>query len=454
MQNRGITMITLVITIIILIIIAGVTIGLLTDNDGLINKTKIEKSNFDTSVIRSNVKLAIVNATENGKITEQSLTNALDNKIGNGNYSLESKTNGWIIRTGNEEIEVTNNGKILAGEENNNEQSSEQSENPVITNDNLASRAKVGDYVAYNPTVADAQGNVPVDASKLTYTSNANLNSANTSGNGYGAQTFTANSNIKWKILSKNETTGQVVLTSEYVILSDNNALFYLKGPKGYLYAEQELNEICKIYGYGYGAKTDMVTTYEYGDTIADVDENGNLPTGTIVSGARCINAEDLKQIFEISPSTSLGNLYGTQPYSYNTYYPTIASPTGESSEKQVRSDTYTYYLYNIENHLKNNGIKSYAKFNVLYEDYYNNGSTISFLLATRGAECYDRKVYFCVFKSIKNIQGTPIFDSTQIGDIDASRYGYASGYIRPLVYLSTNIETSGKNADGAWVLK
>ena len=456
MGNKGITTTTLVITIIVLIIIASVTVSLVASNGGLLDRTKSEKSNFDSSIIRSNVKLAILKATEDGTITEQNLTSALDNKIGNGEYTLEAKTNGWIIRVNNEEFEVTNSGKIVSNNENgNNNQSGGQSVDPVVTQKNLASKVKIGDYVAYNPTVADAQGNVPVDSSKLTYTSYSNTDKVNVSGNGNKTQTFTVDSNIKWRVLSKNETTGEVVLTSEYVINVDDNEQFRLGGAKGYLYAEQELNEVCKIYGYGYGAKTDMVTTFEYGDLIADVDENGNLPTGTIVSGARCIKAEDIMQMFGEQPLNELDNKYGTKPYLHDMYYPTIANGLGASGGKTERSDEYTYYVYNCLNHLQDNGIKSYAQYNVLFENYVNNKGSLSFYLATRYVESLESKVRFGVMKGTGGyIQGMQIITDSSCRSEWYLSNDFCSAPIRPLVYLDPTIETSGKNAAGAWVLK
>ena len=78
----------------------------------------------------------------------------------------------------------------------------------------------------------------------------------------------------------------------ENTVTTDMDANFTMKGAIGYLYAEQELNEICKIYGYGYGADTSQITEYDYGGPL-----DGEL-TGKITdSGARSITVEDINKI-------------------------------------------------------------------------------------------------------------------------------------------------------------
>ena len=95
---------------------------------------------------------------------------------------------------------------------------------------------QIGDYVAYNPTKG------VTDASKLSYTSP--VGSGPSHGNGHSKQTFSANNTIEWRVLSKNETTGEVVLISAEPIDPNDRVGFIMQGAIGYLYGEQELNEI------------------------------------------------------------------------------------------------------------------------------------------------------------------------------------------------------------------
>lgn len=86
---------------------------------------------------------------------------------------------------------------------------------------------KVGDYVDYNPIIADKDGNT-VEGSKLTYSSP--VGTAREHGNGDSVQNFTATADTKWRVL--NIENGIVELISENVIkTADTNANFVLRGP-------------------------------------------------------------------------------------------------------------------------------------------------------------------------------------------------------------------------------
>ncbi len=63
------------------------------------------------------------------------------------------------------------------------------------------------------------------------------------------------------------------MLISEGPIQTNDNKNFYLKGAIGYLYAEEELNKICSIYGYGEGANTSKTFSYEVGDVVEGVEK-------------------------------------------------------------------------------------------------------------------------------------------------------------------------------------
>ena len=444
MNNKGITLVALVVTVIILIILASVSIVTLVGQDGLITKTKSEAATYDVEVIRDDVKLAVLNAKKYGagSITEQNLTLALNNQLGLGNYTLtkNTETNNWIITVKDQNFEV---GEDVFFDTN----------APVqLSGDSLARKVKIGDYVAYNPTKTNAEGTESVEASKLTYTSNSNTDKANTSGNGYGTQTFTANANTKWKVLDKNETTGVVVLVSEAPILTDANEGFYSKGAKAYLYAEQELNEICKIYGYGYGANTSMVTTYQYGDEISD----GGFKTGTITgSGARSINIEDINKIGgvdELQKRVLCKNYnstyYGDKIIEQTVYYPTISTATGLSNSDEDRSYSLTSYSYTGRKYFPETGEEPYKMlFRNLEDTQY-----ISYMIASRCVFGNYNGFMFSLF--VANSGNIANFTYLDVDDDESIEEKTCQRGIRPVICLQETVETSGKNEAGAWVLK
>mgnify|MGYP005769338413 CR=1 FL=1 len=340
-RNRGVTLIALVVTIVVLLILAGVAISMLSGDDGIIINAQKASEENDKGREKEIVTLAVgsaLSSDEGYTIARDNLNSALANHIGTEgeDYTL-SDTEPYIVTyldSGRSYV-IDEKGKV-----------SEYTE----TDDDvdISEYVEIGQYVNYNPTVKDLSG-TPVDES-LTYISQTG--DGQTHGNGSAPQTFTATATgTKWKVLSIEN--GTVTLISEDVIKTDAGGNFVLRGAPGYLYAEQELNEVCKIYGYGYGADKSQVTTYNYGGP-----KDGDL-TGQITgSGARSITVEDINKyagitedengILRFSDGTIIYNNYGstTNPRA-NVYYPTITTPNGESTSAGVKNLKDTYYLYN-----------------------------------------------------------------------------------------------------------
>ena len=65
-RNKGITLIALVITIIVLLILAGVTIAALSGDNGILTRTKEAKEKTEKENIIEQVNLAIMTATTKG----------------------------------------------------------------------------------------------------------------------------------------------------------------------------------------------------------------------------------------------------------------------------------------------------------------------------------------------------------------------------------------------------
>lgn len=93
MKNKGITLIALVITIVILMILAGISIGALTGDNGIINQTRDAKENTEIQEEREAVDISAVEASNKnrfGTITQENLQKALDNYVGNGETNSTS----------------------------------------------------------------------------------------------------------------------------------------------------------------------------------------------------------------------------------------------------------------------------------------------------------------------------------------------------------------------------
>ena len=222
----------------------------------------------------------------------------------------------------------------------------------AVNNLKVEDYVKVGDYVDYNPTIASKDG-TKVEESKLSYTSPTGT--ASEHGNGYSEQTFKATENTQWRVLSIEN--GTVELISRNGIKTfDKDLDFFIKGARGYLYAEQELNEVCKIFGYGYGADTTKGGSYTVGGPL------DTLVTGKIEgTGARSITVEDINKIagvyeengqMKYSDGTIINSNYGdtTKP-TENIKFPTIDinkgdNITGISKLAQLKNVKNTEYSY------------------------------------------------------------------------------------------------------------
>lgn len=300
----------------------------------------------------------------------------------------------------------------------------------AVNNLKVEDYVKVGDYVDYNPTIASKDG-TKVEESKLSYTSP--IGTASEHGNGKTEQTFKATADTKWRVLSiKN---GTVELISENVIKTfDTNSEFVLRGARGYLYAEQELNEACKIFGYGYGADITKGGNYTVGGPL------DTLVTGKIEgTGARSITVEDINKIagvyeengqMKYSDGTIINSNYGdtTKP-TENIKFPTIDinkgdNITGISKLAQLKNVKNTEYSY-TKDKMANQDISE-----ILFENNY--------WLASRSINT-ESMYSFCV--SFVFGQNVYIGYTGVCYDLDGDFIERdLSGTIRPIVTLKKNV--------------
>ena len=111
-KNKGITLIALVITIIVLLILAGVTIATLTGDNGLLQKATSAKQENEKSKELELIKLAVSAAqvTGEGKLTAKNLNDELRRNLNDiGIQVYESPNNkGWRYN----EYEISEDGLI------------------------------------------------------------------------------------------------------------------------------------------------------------------------------------------------------------------------------------------------------------------------------------------------------------------------------------------------------
>ena len=193
----------------------------------------------------------------------------------------------------------------------------------------LLAKLKVGDYVNYVPT----SKTVTTDTSKTGYDT---------------AQTLTTQANTEWRILSIDETTGEILLTTQGATNTDTNVT--LKGATGYLHGAEELNRICKelysntekritarsmtvedlnkaVGGYDPTSDSDYGKEYTYtsGTLFYTYEENGKTVTSEIPKVASNSNPVTVKSTWYMySPSSknsTVDNILGSSSWGW------LASP-------------------------------------------------------------------------------------------------------------------------------
>ena len=99
-KKQGITLIALVVTIVVLLILAAISISILTGDNGLLNQAKKSKEDTEIAEEKETVELSAVQAAGEdtyGSIVEENLREQLDNNIGEGKYNLEVGKNKFKI---------------------------------------------------------------------------------------------------------------------------------------------------------------------------------------------------------------------------------------------------------------------------------------------------------------------------------------------------------------------
>lgn len=105
-ECKGITLITLVVTIVVLLILAGTTIGIVSNNNGIIEQTEESKSNVERESLIQKINADIfAEKTKKGRELNQDEIKVVLEKYGTINYESDDITvNGITSNNGNYEI--------------------------------------------------------------------------------------------------------------------------------------------------------------------------------------------------------------------------------------------------------------------------------------------------------------------------------------------------------------
>lgn len=429
-ENRGITLIALVITIIVLLILAGISIATLTGENGILTKANDAKTETRGASVEEARDLWKINQetdnyTENG--TAQTLEELIADLI-NQNLLTEDEKD-QILGNTSKGIEAT--GQVTIG-----------SRTIIFKEKELTDYVKIGDYVDYHPT----EVKTPYDKFGETYTGYAN------------ATDIGQDSDLQWRVLNINSNG-----TIDLISASPTSKSVYFKGARGYNNGVAILNDYCKTM-YSNASKKAVARSLN----IEDIQDKMK------------VDEETGKKAYE-SYTSETGTVYktGTYPYSSNKWYPLKwkkdngiegesepKTPTSsdiisyvseddaktqETSENLTVTQTYWYLVASTMNtNFETANTRDTTKANSMYYELLCNNGSSYYWLASRYVDA--GRASSANF-GLRVVNGG-IVDG---GGLFNSHSSPCSGrYVRPVVSLpsdvidlNTNYETVGK-----WNLK
>ena len=460
-KQRGITLIALVITIIVLLILAGVSIATLTGKNGILTQASNAKEQSEIGEEKEAISIAW-----NGAMTEKNGEVPITASDMNSQFG----TNGTdATATGSINVKFNDSERIYIIDSNGNITGPfEEGEVPTATTlvdmfkkaqtdgcaggetcTNPEEHLHIGDYVSYNPIATGDDGT----EEKYKYESLS-------SKNGYTSlekQVYTVNNDtekVNWIVLGLSEDGNNLLITSGSPVRkegtntpSSDAPYLYLYGSTGYINAEDELNNISKIYG-----------------------------NGDFAEGARSITVEDVNKLTGYNPETDYteedGNIgeYGNEvtvkgngdgTYSYSGANGVKGTFTGNHSTNGFS------YIEKESNQLKNIGTTdatTEAKLKSGYY-YYDAIEMVNENIYNKFFDPTGYKYYWLTSRAVYVGSGFTFFHVRIVGD------GYVDSYylfdscgsendgdsgVRPVVTLKSDvtiedIQKIGEQQEPTW---
>ena len=410
-KNNGITLIALVITIIVLLILAGVTIATLTGENGILTRASEASEKTKQANAEEQVQLAVVASIgTDGKINTEDLNDNLENIEG---LTHEGEA---IVDNPIDSLPTT-----VVVDEN----------NVIIREDGSV---VVSEWTQTGYEITNGKITVKVGDSVLNYDEGIESTQIETTESGHTEQQTLTTENLGWRILGIGENGG-------LELISDNptSTIVTLAGETGYLNVKNVLNTTCnELYGRGKYAES-----------------------------ARSLNVEDINKLANYNPKTYSGELYkyrfspeeGCMQWCNSTdkgenwnewenitdaRYQTFRMPgsteiisVNNPKESEEIEKTYSYSIsseitdINIANMItKGTGDSNVAQWLVSHSEY---GSTLA------------------VFFGIQSV----INDNVGYTNLGRSNDTTMSGgrAVRPIVTLQSNIQLEG-NSENGWMIK
>ena len=432
-KQKGITLIALVITIIVLLILAGVTIATLTGNNGILTRANDAKTQTEIEEEKEAIGLGY-----NGVMAENRGEGVTADEL-----KTEMQKNGYEVETsGNIKVYFKDSQRWYQVDGNGNIKGPYPSEEEIgknlvelfkagkdctVENCQNPEHLHIGDYVTYRPkNTIKSTSNMTDNPLQEQYTGTSE------------EQVYEVDENMKWRVLGLNEEEKQVLLISETPIKKKGEDPYLkLQGAEGYIYGEKVLNKICEMYSNSDLEATARSITMEDITNALGITINKENNTATNSSGEQLKDMEEYQGFFGIPYNYKAGN-YAPENYMIEQYGENLKEGLTEKkagdSAKNILDDGYDNSAYMI-----NYGSSNSKLYEMLFKGTTGNeGYAKSYYVASSGVnvDADGGNAYFgpgYVFNGRATAGGTGVFGSD--GYRSAGRLA-----VRPIVTLGANI--------------
>ncbi len=446
-REKGITLIALVITIIVLLILAGVTIATLTGDNGILTKANEAKTITNEKDEEEQIEIGYTEylmADQTGEKVNFEVSEA----------TVTGKEGDWIIKFDKTEKEYYFDGETIT-------KVTWKQKGDTITNIETKQTLKVGDYVDYDPTLE-------ANASDLTYTSTADKTGAD-SDQEFNAETY-KNAEYGWRILGVSKgklrlISGEFVGAGNYT--NGSRTYYTLKGKKGCINGIEELNKISAIFGHGKGAEKATSITAEDINEITGYDpakakcEEGNFNE----YGNKVTYTKEGET--KLSSRTTNGKKWSGTQSTLNYYDKSNKTfKTLTSGSTQITS-TYYYYnptTLNTKQEKPTQGVDENGVYNTIYQILFGKYAvnTDSYEISFVGTGTQPR--YWLASESANTVTNGVNWGLRRVNDgkvynrgiyfSSGTEYSYDDFGVRPIVYLKSDISLEWNNTLQKWKIK
>ena len=416
-SRNGITLIALVITIIVLLILAGISISSITENNSIITRAGEAKNKTMEVQREEELNIEILGSyEENGTLDANTLKENLENigaNVSGNSFPLE-------VEYKEKKYQVTGDGKLK----------------DVVDRTGIS----VGDYITYTSPTAS----VSLSTTETGYSEEQTLTRKDT-----------------FRVMKINEDGSMLLIGA--MTSGDNN--IYLTGGLGYNNGVYTLNTKCSDL---YKDETRGITARSI--KAEDITDKFNDYANTKITDCLDYNFNALSvenRITNLNPANRTAT-YDNSDYSFATYYPDIIRYEEGCAIDNVptqgiigQSDIYNGYNYNGKIGLTNLGMISpyptsltlpYTYYDIQaehndYADIENAGAFYNMFFGTGtryylASRCIGLATPFAYF-NLRIVNGETI-DAAVMRISEDEDYGSpANGKVCPIVYIPANVEVN-----------